>query len=214
VSKLARKNSDHMHTLVIALSTVSLFLSFWLFTKTAAEAGSNSKSAVELRASQCDTSGKPVINVSEKIVKTVDSGQGGNNWAFDDVNRQIQVWKNSDNTFCALIQNEGKFDSQDGEKSPGNTGVLSGKEDGSFKGGYRAKITGNLKESPGWKTTGSVGTHYYNCSLDGTCPGYVNWVEQYFSPGYTFGYDWWGWTYRYKNNTWVNSSDGNSGDII
>lgn len=203
-----------MHSLVLGLSTISLVLSFWLFTKTAANATPAFNSGQQLNAKECSTNGNPVINVTEKIVKTVDSGQGGNYWAYDDTNRQIQVWKNSDNTYCALIQNQGKFDSQEGEKSPGNTGTLTGKEDGSFRGGYRAKITGILKDKPGWKTNGNVGTHNYNCNLSGNCPGYVNWVDQYFGPGYTFNYEWWGWTYRYKNNTWVNSSDGNSGDII
>lgn len=212
---MAKKYSDnHMHALVLSLSILALMMSFGLFVRASAAAKPSFNSGQQLNAGVCDTSGSPVINVTDKIVKTVDSGEGGNNWAFDDVNRHIQVWKNTDNTYCALVQNEGKFDSQEGEKSPGNTGVLTGDEDGAFRGGYRAKITGNLKTNPGWKTTGAVGTHNYNCNLAGTCPGYVNWTEQYFSPGYTFSYEWWGWTYKYKNHVWVNSSDGNSGDII
>jgi hypothetical protein len=167
----------------------------------------------EVGVRKCETKGSPVINVTEKIVKTVDSGEGGNNWAFDTLNRQIKVYKQSDDTYCALVDNEGTFDSQADEQSPGKTGVLTGKEDGTFKGGYRAIIVGHLMASPSWKLKGNVGTTYYNCTLDGNCPGYVNWVEQYFSP-YTFSYQWWGWEYQYKNNRWINSSDGNSGDII
>lgn len=124
----------------------------------------------------------------KKIVKTVDTGEGGKTWAFD-VNRHIQVWQSSPNEFCALIQNEGKFDSQEGQASPGNTGVLTGSEDGTFKGGYRAKIVGSLKTVTDWKTNGSVGTHNYDCDIDGNCPGYVNWSGQYFSPGYIFSYE-------------------------
>lgn len=206
---------NHMHALVLSVSILTLLVSFWLFIRSSVQASTGVNNyGQQLSASQCDTSGKPIINVTEKIVKTVDSGQGGNNWAFDDVNRQIQVWKNSDNTYCALIHNEGSFDSQAGQRSPGNTDMLTGNEDGRFDGGYKATITGNLRSKPDWKTNGSVGTHYYNCDLGGNCPGYVNWVGQYFAPGYKFNYNWWGWTYRYKNHTWVNASTGNSGDIL
>jgi hypothetical protein len=208
------KSFGHMHGLVLGVSVALFVATFSLFAYTMANASAGFNSGKQLNANNCDTSGSPIINVTEKVVKTVDSGEGGNNWAFDDVNRQIQVWKNSDNTYCALINNEGKFDSQAGQKSPGNTGVLTGAEDGAFSGGYRALITGTLLGNPGWRTKGSVGTHNYNCDIAGNCAGYVNWLDQYFAPGYTFSYQWWGWRYQYKSNTWVNSSDGNSGDII
>jgi hypothetical protein len=168
----------------------------------------------EVTKRQCDTTGSPVINVTQKIVKTVDSGEAGNNWAFDDVNRQIKVYKQVDNSYCALIDNQGTFDAQAGQQSPGNTGVLTGNEDGTFKGGYRATIVGSLKQIPALATKGNIGTVNYNCDLAGNCPGYVNWIDTYFSPGYIFSYQWWGWEYTNKNFRWTNSSDGNSGDII
>lgn len=199
-----------MHWLIISLSVILVIVAFTYFRLNSSQANSGK----ELNASNCNTEGELVINVTEKVVKTVDSGQGGNNWAFDDLNRKIQVWRTGNDTYCALIENEGKFDSQERQKSPGNTAYLTGDEDGTFKGGYRAKIVGSMKEDPAWSTKGSVGTHAYNCDINGSCPGYVNWVDQYFSPGYKFSYEWWGWDYKYKNNTWTNSSDGNSGDII
>jgi hypothetical protein len=174
----------------------------------------NLQSNKQVGVGNCETKGSPVINVTGKIVKTVDSGEGGNNWAFDNLNRQIKVYKLSDNTFCALVDNEGQFDSQGGQQSPGNTGVLTGDEDGTFKGGYRALITGSMKETPDLKTVGNIGTANYNCNLAGSCPGYYNWVDKYFAPGYIFSYEWWGWQYNYKGSSWTNSSDGNSGDII
>jgi len=205
-----------MHVLVLSLSITALVLSFALFVSTTNKtlAGPQPNPGHETNPSECDTQGKQVINVNEKVVKTVDSGLSGY-WAFDDINRHIQVWQNSTNEFCALVQNEGKFDAQVGATSPGDKAQeLTGNEDGSFRGGYRAKITGILKASPNWPTKGNVGTTTYNCDLSASCPGYVNWIDQYFGPGYVFSYEWWGWTYRYKNNTWVNSSDGNSGDLI
>ena len=211
---MAKLKAEHRkHVLILGLAAAVLSLSFVLFMTNGTFAGKPNPGR-EANVSNCDTTGSPIININEKVVKTVDSGQGGNYWAFDDINRHIQVWENSDNTYCVLVQNTGQFDGQAGQASPGNTGVLTGDEDGSFQGGYRAKITGILKGSPDWETKGSVGITDYNCDISGNCPGYLNWVEQYFGPGYTFNYEWWGWTYRYKGNTWVNSSDGNSGDII
>lgn len=212
---MARKaKTNHMHALVLSSSILMLFISLGLLAYNSTNAGQSFNAGKQLNANQCDTKGKPVINVTEKIENTVDSGEGGNYWAFDDINRQIQVWKNSENEYCALIQNQGKFDGQEDQKSPGNTGTLTGNEDGTFQGGYRAKIVGAMKEDPGWKTNGSVGTHDYNCDITGDCTNYINWVDQYFGPSYIFSYEWWGWTYNYKNKSWVNSSDGNSGDII
>jgi hypothetical protein len=208
-----KQESNRVHALVLAASTTALLLSFWMFVRSTVDASPNPNPGTA-NASECDTSGKQVVNVTEKIVQTVDSGEGGNYWAFDNLNRHIQVWQVNDSTYCALVQNEGTFDSQAGQKSPGNTGTLTGKEDGNFKGGYRATITGVFKDNPSWKTNGSVGTHDYQCNIAGSCGNYVSWVDQYFGPGAQFSYEWWGWTYRYKNNTWVNASDGNSGDIL
>jgi len=169
----------------------------------------------QINAGQCPKVGKPVVNVVQKVVNDVDSGQAGNYWAFDNLNRQIQVWAtNSSGEYCAEVSYQGKFDGQAEQISPGNTGILDGSEDGTFQGGYNATITGTLLSNPLWQTRGSVGTTDYNCDLSGNCPGYVSWIGQYFNSGYNFLYNWWGWIYHGGNNgTWVNSSDGNSGDI-
>lgn len=182
----------------------------------AAAAKNNKLSAgQEITPARCDEAGKLVVNVKENIVNTVDSGEAGNNWAFDTMNRQIQVRDNGDGTFCVVMRNEGKFDAQAGQTSPGAGGVLTGDEDGTYRGGYRATITGTLKTTPVWRTNGSVGTTDYQCDISGTCPGYVNWAGQYFEPGYGFTYDWWGWIYTAGGyGSWLNSSDGNSGDIL
>lgn len=150
------------------------------------------------------------------MARIVDSGEGGNYWAFDNLTRQIQLWStNTTNEYCAVVSYQGKFDGQAGQTSPGSTGTLDGSEDGSFQGGYRATITGTLLPTPLWQTRGSVGTTDYNCNLAGNCPGYVSWTGKYFTGGYTFDYNWWGWIYHGGNNgTWVNSVDGNSGDIL
>jgi len=169
----------------------------------------------ELNTGQCDKIGKPVVNVVQKVINSIDSGEAGNNWAFDNYNRHIQVWAQTDGTYCAVLHYQGKFDGQAGEESPGNTGILSGDEDGAFEGGYRATITGTLKTTPDWPTRGSLGTFDYDCDLDGNCPGAIAWFDQYFESGYSYTLDWWGWIYHGgKCGTWVNSSYGNAGDIV
>lgn len=169
----------------------------------------------ELNPGKCVKAGKLVIEATEKVEKSVDSGIAGNFWAFDDYTRHFQVWEQEGGTYCAIVKYEGKFDSQSGQTSPGAGGTLDGSEDGSFEGGYRATIAGSLRTNPGWKTKGNVGTTKYNCDISGTCPGRVDWVGQYFNAGYSFAFDWWGWIYHGGNaGTWVNASEGNSGDIL
>ncbi len=169
----------------------------------------------QVNAGECDQQGAPVVNVSRRVENSVDSGQGGNNWAFDDYTQHIQVWAQPDGSYCVVSRFNGQFDGQAGQISPGATGVLSGAEDGAFEGGYRAVITGTLLANPGWQTHGRVGAFDYQCDILGNCPGAVSWIDQYFAPGWTFTYEWWGWVYHGGNDgEWVNSSDGNSGEIL
>ncbi len=167
----------------------------------------------ETSAGQCDTKGKPVVNVTHKVVNSVDSGFGGY-WAFIDYNRKIQLWDQGDGTYCAVVSYQGQFDAEAGQQSPGNVEPLDGDEDGTFQGGYRATISGDLLDRPTWPTRGNVGVIDHDCTIAGSCPGNVNWIDQYFEPGYGFSFDWWGWIYRGgQHGTWVNASDGSSGDI-
>lgn len=167
----------------------------------------------KLSPPNCDAIGKPIINVAEKVQNDFDSGQGGNNWAFDSLNRQIQVWSTGNHNYCALVQYEGRYNTRAG-LSPGNTGTVTEGLKGSFQGGYKAIITGTLLTSSEWPTKGNVETVDYKCNIDSSCPGYIDWVGQYFT--YTgFDQPWWGWIYHGgSHGTWINSSNGNFGDII
>lgn len=170
----------------------------------------------QLSSSQCNGKGDPIISVAQNIKNSADSGQAGNYWALDDFSRTIQVWATSNpDTYCAVVSYKGNFAGIAGQTSPGNTSVLTGKERGPIHGGYRAIITGSLLAQPLWQTNGNVGKFDYQCDVTGNCPGSVNWVTQYFGADYTFSYNWWGWIYRAAGgNFWINSSDGNQGDII
>lgn len=171
----------------------------------------------QINSGQCTKVGAPIVNVMQKVVNDVDSGQGGNNWAFDTLNRQIQVWSTGNiDEYCATVSYQGKFVGQSGQLTPGNTSTFTENVNGTFEGGYRSTIfTGTLLPSPLWRTKGSVGTTDYQCNITGICPGYVDWTSQYFSSTTGFDLAWWGWIYHGGNNgTWVNSVDGNSGDVI
>ena len=155
----------------------------------------------------CDTAGKKIIDVEQKVLNDVDSGFGGNNWAFDNLQRKIEVYTQADGSFCAVVNYHGTFDAQAGQLAPGMgaSNILNGSEDGRFDGGYRGVITGTLKANPAWRTRGMVGTTDYMCNIAGACPGYVSWMAQYFdAPSFT--YSWWGWEYNSpKHGTWINA---------
>jgi len=165
----------------------------------------------------CDVTGDPIINIQQKILNDADSGEAGNYWAFDTIVRHIKVWQETPTSFCATVAYEGQFAGVAGQRSPGNTGVLTGTEKGTFDGGYRADITGTLLSTPSLPTHGAIGTTNYQCDINGNCPGAFDWSTKYFNTGatgFTFNLSWWGWVYRNGSHVWVNSVDGNSGDII
>jgi hypothetical protein len=173
-----------------------------------------SNQSAQLNAAQCNE-GELVINVTYKVMNTVDSGVAGNYWAYDQLNRHIQVWQTGSSTFCAVVEDKGAFLTIAGA-SPGNTdpdGIAAGIT-GTIQGGYVATITGALVPDPSYRTRGNIGTFDYQCDTAGNCPNAFNWVNEYFGPSAGFDFVSWGWTYHGgKNGTWVNSSDGNLGDI-
>jgi len=120
--------------------------------------------------------------------------------------------------YCAILRYLGDFDAVKGKMSPGGNGyTLDGDEDGIFKGGYRAKIRGTLKEVPDNPTTGYLGTFDYACDIDTLACSKWNWVNAYFEPGWAFkndDYEWWGWLYEaFSHGYWINAVSGNIGDI-
>lgn len=172
----------------------------------------------EVAKKSCDgVAGSPVINVTQRILNDADSGEAGNYWGFDTIERHIQVWQVADAKYCATVDYEGRFAAVAGQRSPGNTGVLTGTEQGTLSGGYRANISGTLLANPTLPAKGTMGTTDYQCTITGNCPGAFDWTTKYFNTGaagFTFDMVWWGWTYRNGQHVWVNSVDGNSGDIL
>lgn len=165
----------------------------------------------QLNAAQCNTNGKPVLNINFKVVKDADSGVAGNVWAFDNYNKNVKAWDQGDGTFCAIVKYEGQFVTNSGA-SPQNTGTLGAGVKGTFEGGYQANFDGTF--NPTMKTTGNIGSYNYNCDTNYNCPGIFDWVSTYFSGNSTFSQPYWAWNYHAGNNgSWVNASTGNMGDI-
>lgn len=176
-------------------------------------------------------SGKKILNVTRKIVNAVDSGTGINQygvvwWADSKYNQNIQVVETAPDTFCATVTSKGKFTSVGGN-SPGcsstatctnpaqdqlDAGVM-----GTFEGGLINTFTGTF--DPGdMRTRGSIGTLDGDCNAAtaGGClaPVFSAWRSEFFTDVDDSSLSWWGWVYHAgKNGTWVNSSDGNEGDI-
>ncbi len=178
----------------------------------------------ELSNSACGKNlGKPVVDVVQRVQNDADSGQAGNYWAFDYYSRRIKVWPTATaNTYCAIVTYDGNFYTVPGQIGPGNTptGALINTAtnqpvNGNMSGGRRATIVGTLLTTPVWPTSGSVGTTNYQCDINGLCPGLVSWAGQYFTAGYTYNDDWWGWKYTAgSHGTWINAVTGNSGNIL
>lgn len=182
--------------------------------------GRNFNPDKELSKSACGNNLKnPVINITQKVQNDVDSGENGN-WAFDYYTRHITVWSTATNTYCAIVTYDGNFYAVPGQNGPGTPiGIINtptnAPVNGDMSGGYRATFNGTL--TPGlWPTNGNVGTTNYQCNLAAACPGRVDWVAQYFTAAYTaFAQPWWGWKYDGgSHGTWINSDDGNSGNIL
>lgn len=182
--------------------------------------------------------GNLLVNVTEKVTNDADSGQAGDYWAFDTFTHIIQVWQTGgDDSYCAIVSYKGTFAAIAGQQSPGsvggNGGILTGDEVGTFNGSAQLFITGplNVSDPANWPLTGKAyqgNVVDYQCDSNGNCPGYVDWVAQYFdenAPGYSLSEPNWGWKYVGKDKpgspdagksdgVWVNASSGNSGDIL
>lgn len=193
----------------------------------------------ELNRRACQTEGRAIVDVIQKVKNDTDSGFGANvyfpasanYWNVENYTRHITVWRDRDgnpDTWCATVEYyNGRFDALYKQTGPAGTGTISAFVEGEMRGGYRAIITGAMLASPTWALSGNVGTFDYDCDFAGNCgPARVDWVAQYFDPSYGFDFKYWGWTYKAgSHGTWVNQCDsaeiptnpactGGSGNIL
>ncbi len=167
-----------------------------------------------VNASAC--SGTLVINITLSVTNDADSGLTSY-WAYDNYQRQVQVWQTAPGSFCVVARYEGQFSTVAGP-SPAGTPVIAAGHTGTMTGGYQYTFDGVLNASPAYATTGYIGTFDYG--WDGTQAGVgsltpFSWVSTYFSTTTNWTYDFWGWVYQGGScGTWYNNSLGTSGNIV
>ena len=177
-------------------------------------------------------SGDQVLKVVRKVINSLDSGTGSNDyghvwWADSEYVQHIQVVELEPGVFCATVKSQGSFESVGGDgpgcATDGTCGVdpdgrLEAGVVGTFQGGLTNTFTGTF--SPGGeRTKGSIGTFDGGCdaSTAAGCPGPVfsAWRSDYFTSVAASSFPWWGWVYHAGNNgSWVNAAPGNSGNIL
>ena len=165
--------------------------------------------------SACENkTGAPVMDITLKVKNDIDSAVGGSYWAYDNNQKQIQVWKTTDdiNTYCAVVRYEGQFSAIAGQPSPQGSGSIESDFQGTFEGGAILHIVGEFKPMNN-PVKGKTDTFDRKCNIDGNgCVG-KSWVKTYF-PDSSYSYGWWGWIYNGgSHGVWVNSADGNQGDL-
>jgi hypothetical protein len=151
----------------------------------------------------CKASGPAVVNVHYTYTSP-DSGLGGNDWANDTINRQLQIWKVADGIYCASVTDQGSFVTLAGT-SPSGVGTVSAGITGKLKGGYTTTpliLPGATFNPNTLPTRGDLGTFTAE-----NRPSFLSY-------GLSGDLADWGWVYQTQNNgTWINASTGNSGDI-
>src|SRR5512144_1986360 len=93
----------------------------------------------QLSAAQCSpgSTSKLVLNVVFQVTGDADSGVAGNYWAYDSYTKHVQVWAQSDGTYCAQVKYNGSFVTVEGT-SPAGDGQVGGGVTGTMEGGYTA----------------------------------------------------------------------------
>ena len=167
---------------------------------------------------QCTPQGsgaKAVVDVTFVLANYGDAGYASQ-WAIDTVHRHLRIFKHSDGTYCAHIDDAGsKFVTRAGP-SPGATGYVSAGVEGTFSGGYvSTDITGKFK--PGYPTKGDLGTFDAKCDKQFNCTGkYPTWLS-YFKNPKANSFSGWGWLYDAgSHGSWLDQQvieTGKNGDI-
>ncbi|MCH8111719.1 MAG: hypothetical protein IH905_07165 [Proteobacteria bacterium] len=170
--------------------------------------------------------GDRVINVVRKISNGSDNGFGTNtfgndDWAILEFVQNIQVDDLGGGDYCATLKYQGSLETV-GNESPAGGGADSMASGivGTFQGGVTLSFSATTFNPDTFRTKGNLGKVDQNCT--GTTSGIddcnfsstTTWISEYFDGVSGLSFDWYGWVYHAGNNgSWINGSDGDSGDI-
>ena len=160
-----------------------------------------------VNASAC-SGGTLVLNITYGVTNDADSGYGGY-WALDNYQKLVQVWQESDGSFCVVAHYAGTFTTLAGATDPDGSGTLTGGFTGTFAGGYWSPFSGTLNPNPAYPTTGYIGTFDLGGSMSGDATPF-DWTSVYFSSvdWSTWTEPFWGWVYQGGScGTWYNTID-------
>ena len=158
---------------------------------------------------------KIAVDVRFTIVNYGDSGYA-DEWALDTVKRHLRIWKHTDGTYCAHIDDAGSTFTTLGGPSPASTGFVQPGTTGTFMGGYvTTDIVGQFK--PAYAVTGNLGTFDARCDRHFNCPGArPSWLS-YFKKPQANEFANWAWLYDAgAKGKWLDAQvvdPGRNGDI-
>jgi hypothetical protein len=166
-----------------------------------------------VKPDSCPTDNPMVVNSYARYENLADNGADGHVWALDAATRSFQIWRVGTNAYCMKLRDVGTFTTFAGV-SPEGIATVSGGVTGSFDGTKYVRIYGTF--APKVATTGFIGDFDAQCQQDGTCLGpRPGAVVLYFSSVYFVDFGWFLATYDGGAcGTWVQSSSGDSGDIV
>jgi hypothetical protein len=161
--------------------------------------------------------GSLLVNVHYRLLNDADSGFGGNYWANDTIFRHLQIWQESDGTYCVVVDDTGSFVTYAGT-SPSGLSTVSAGITGRMEGGYiTTGVVGSFDAT--LPTRGNLGSYDLQCDSSGNCPGTaVSWASYFSSITAADSFAQWGWIYHAgKHGTWLNQDDvaaADSGDVV
>jgi hypothetical protein len=156
--------------------------------------------------------GKPVVDMVLVIRNAGDYGADGHLWALDDLIHRVRMWRTADTSYCAEVQDVGRFTAFAGV-SPEGTGTVSAGVTGLVFATTRLRITGTF--APRVPTTGFIGVYDLGCDVNDVCPGEEpRTTSLYFSAVGSFGVETFRATYYGgRHGTWIQTPTGDLGDI-
>jgi hypothetical protein len=149
-----------------------------------------------ISAAQCTPRGsgaRQVVDVSFVLQNYADAGYASQ-WATANVKRHLRIWRHSDGTYCAQVQDDGSTFVTRGGFSPTGEALIREGITGTFEGGYvTLHIVGRFK--PSFPARGNLGSFDTQCDEDFDCKGrYPTWLSYFVKPkAAQFAH--WGWLY-------------------